>query len=138
MIIDDKLLDTLREQAKASERKRVAFDLRNDAGENSQRMLNIMEPGTAVPIHRHADTIETAILIRGRMDEIFFDADGKEIERIHLDRSAGNYGLQIPVGMWHTVEVLEPSVLLEIKAGKYQPIRPCDVLEPSHQPSQDH
>lgn len=138
MIIDDKLLDSLKQKAEASERRRVALDLRNNADEDSQRMLNIMEPGTQVPIHRHPDTVETAILIRGCMDEIFFDENGNETERFRLDKDSGNYGIQIPLGTWHTVEVIEPSVLLEIKAGKYHPVQPSDLLEKRPQSSQEY
>lgn len=129
MIIDDKLLDSLRKKAKVSERKRIAFDLRNDIDEDSQRMLNIMEVGTQVPIHRHLDTIESAFLLRGRIDEIFFDENGKETERFHLDTKSGYYGIQIPIGVWHTVYVIEPSVLLEIKAGKYHTLAFTDTLQ---------
>lgn len=121
MIIDDKLLDGLQQQARASERKRVHLDLRNSAEEDSQRMLNIMEPGTVVPIHRHVDTIETVVILRGKMDEIYYDASGRETQRIHLDASKGCYGLQIPMGQYHSVEALTPCTIIEIKAGKYDP-----------------
>lgn len=121
MIIDDKLLDGLQQQARASERKRVHLDLRNSAEEDSQRMLNIMESGTVVPIHRHVDTIETVVILRGKMDEIYYDASGRETQRIHLDASKGCYGLQIPMGQYHSVEALTPCTIIEIKAGKYDP-----------------
>ena len=129
MIIDDKLLDGLQQQAKACERKRVHFDLRNNAGENSQRMLNVMEPGTVVPIHRHVDTIETVVILRGKMDEIYYDAVGKETQRIHLDASKGCYGLQIPMGQYHSVEALTPCTIIEIKAGKYDPEKTEDFFK---------
>lgn len=119
MIIDDKLLDNLQSQAKASARLRMHLDLRNDADEDSQRMLNVMEPGTFVPIHRHNDTIETIIILRGKMDEIYYDNKGNETGRIHLDASKGVYGLQIPAGQYHSVEALTPCTIIEIKAGKY-------------------
>lgn len=128
MVIDDKLLDELQAQAKVSPRLRVHLDLRNDADEDSQRMLNVMEPGTVVPIHRHVDTIETVIILRGRMDEIYYDEKGNETERIHLDAVNGVYGLQIPIGQYHSVEALTPCTIIEIKAGKYDPAKTEDYL----------
>lgn len=129
MLIDNKLLNQLQTQAKASSRLRTCLDLRNNSDECSQRMLNVMEKGTFVPIHRHKDTDETAFIIRGKVDEIFYDDNGCEIKKIHLDSQVGNFGLQIPAGTWHTVEVLESSVMLEVKAGKYQPISADDMIE---------
>lgn len=128
MIINNDLLDKLQAQAKVSPRLRVHLDLRNDADEDSQRMLNVMEPGTVVPIHRHVDTIETVIILRGRMDEIYYDENGNETERIHLDAANGVYGLQIPMGQYHSVEALTPCTIIEIKAGKYDPAKTEDFL----------
>ena len=121
------LLDSLTEQAKVSPRLRVNLDLRNDENDSSQRMLNAMMPGTEVAIHRHPMSNENVILIKGRMDEVLYDEvtseDGKvtlkESERIHLCPEEGVYGCQVPKGAWHTVEVLEPSVIYEGKDGKY-------------------
>lgn len=129
MVIDDKLLDELQAQAKASPRLRVHLDLRNDKDEDSQRMLNVMEPGTIVPIHRHVDTIETVIILRGRMDEIYYDDKGTKTGRIHLDASNGVYGLQIPIGQYHSVEALTPCTIIEIKAGKYDSAKTEDYLK---------
>lgn len=129
MDINNTLLDQLQKQAQASDRLRAAMDLRNSADEQSQRMLNAVEPGTAVPIHRHLTTSETCILLRGRLDEIFYDDRGNETERHHLNTAAGTYGLQIPAGQWHTIDVLESSVILEVKAGLYAPTRPEDILQ---------
>lgn len=128
MTIDSTLLDSLQTQAKASPRLRVHLDLRNDADEDSQRMLNVMEPGTIVPIHRHTDTIETVVILRGKMDEIYYDEKGNETERIHLDVANGVYGLQIPMGQYHSVEALTPCTIIEIKAGKYDPLKTEDLL----------
>ncbi len=127
MEINDKLLDELQQKAQASERRRAAMDLRNDANEQSQRMLNALEPGTIVPIHRHPTTSETCLLLRGRLDEIFYDDNGKETARHHFNTANGVYGLQIPAGQWHTIEVYEPSVILEVKAGSYEPSHPEDI-----------
>lgn len=126
--IDDTLLDRLQQEARASERLRMNFDLRNNADEDSQRMLNVMEPGTKVPIHRHTDTIETVIVLRGRVDEVFYDPEGNETKRVHLDASKGVYGLQIPAGVYHTVEALTPCAIFEMKAGKFVPRAAADTL----------
>ena len=83
-------------------------------------MLNALLPGTQLPIHRHSDTIETVIILRGRMDEVYYDAEGKETDRVHLNPSNGEYGVQIPANQYHSVEVYEPSVIVEFKAGKYE------------------
>lgn len=104
---------------------RQAFDLRTSSKDGSQRMLNALLPGTEVPIHRHTASAETAVILYGHIDEIYFDAEGNELERHPL--YAGD-GLQIPVGQFHTVEVHEPSILLEIKDGAYAPAKPEDMI----------
>lgn len=119
MKITDKLLDELQTQANKTPRLRMNLDLRNNPEEQSQRMLNSLLPGTPLPIHRHTDTSETVIILRGRMDEVFYDSEGKEIDRVHLNPSSGEYGIQIPANQYHSVEVYEPSVIVEFKAGKY-------------------
>lgn len=131
-LINDELLDDLHLKAQGSERLRMNFDLRTTAEDGSQRMLNCLEVGTLVPIHRHTETTETTICLKGRLDVIFYaelpnmDAGGpgrefKEILRTELCPAKGNYGVQIPLGAWHTVEVKEPSVLFEAKDGAYVP-----------------
>ena len=117
--IDKELINSLFDQAVVSERKRMNYDLRTSASDNSQRMLNALLPGTDVPIHRHPMSNENVLLLRGKLVEVIYDEDGNEIERIHLDPSVGNFGCVIPAGAWHTVEVLEPSVIYEAKDGKY-------------------
>ena len=82
-------------------------------------MLNALLPGTVVPVHRHPQSNENVLLLCGKLVEIIYDENGNEIERIHLDPSVGNYGCFVPQGAWHTVEVLEPSVIYEAKDGKY-------------------
>ena len=82
-------------------------------------MLNALLPGTVVPIHRHPQSTENVFLLCGNIVEVIYDENGKEIERIHLDPTVGNYGCVVPQGAWHTVEVLEPSVIYEAKDGKY-------------------
>jgi cupin fold WbuC family metalloprotein len=126
-LINEELLNGLYKQAAESERLRQNFDMRTSAEDGSQRMLNAMLPGTEVAIHRHPMSNENVILIKGRLDEVLYEevpsADGKvtlkETERIHLCPEEGAYGCQVPKGVWHTVEVLEPSVIYEGKDGKY-------------------
>ena len=128
--IDKSLLDSLTEQAKASPRLRMNYDLRNSSVDTSQRMLNAIEPGSVVPVHRHQKTSETVVVLRGRVIEEFYD----ELERIcsaTYEVSAGGpaCALNIPAGQWHTLRSLESgTVILEVKDGAYEPIGPEDVL----------
>lgn len=119
MEINKDLLDNLFEQAKGNPRLRQNLDLRTSSADTSQRMLNALLPGTVVPIHRHPQSTESFFLLCGKIVEVICDENGNEIERIHLDPSVGNYGCVVPQGAWHTVEVLEPSVIYEAKDGKY-------------------
>lgn len=118
-MIDQNLLQKLFEQAEASDRKRQNYDLRTNAQDSSQRMLNALLPGTEVPVHRHPNSNENVILLVGRLDEVLFDENGNETERIHLNPSIGNYGCVVPANVWHTIEVIEPSVIYEAKDGKF-------------------
>ena len=128
--IDNALLDSLTEQAKASPRLRMNYDLRNSSEDTSQRMLNAIEPGSLVPIHRHQKTSETVVVLRGRVVEEFYD----ELERMCsavYEVSAGGpvCALNIPAGQWHTLRSLESgTVIMEVKDGAYEPIGPEDVL----------
>ena len=119
MEINKVLLDNLFEQAKENPRLRQNLDLRTSSADNSQRMLNALLPGTVVPIHRHPMSTENVLLLCGKLVEVLYDADGNETERILLDPSVGCYGCVVPQGVWHSVEVLEPSVIYEAKDGKY-------------------
>ena len=119
MEINKEFLGKLFEQAVVNPRLRQNFDLRTSANDNSQRMLNALLPGTVVPIHRHPQSTENVFLLCGKIVEVIYDGNGNEIERIHLDPTIGNYGCVVPQGAWHTVEVLEPSVIYEAKDGKY-------------------
>lgn len=140
MVIDNKLLDSLFEQAKSSSRLRMNYDLRTTAGDTSQRMLNALMPGTEVPIHRHEETSETVVCLCGRLEEIIYEEvveyvqdetsrtgevmrkqTLKEVERHLLCPAEGVYGMQIPAGAWHTIRVLEPSVIFEAKDGAFRP-----------------
>ena len=119
MEINKDFLGKLFEQAVENPRLRQSYDLRTTSDDNSQRILNALLPGTVVPIHRHPNSNENVLLLCGKLVEIIYDENGKEKERIHLDPTIGNYGCVIPPGAWHTVEVLEPSVIYEVKDGKY-------------------
>ena len=119
MEINKDFLGKLFEQAVVNPRLRQNLDLRTSANDNSQRMLNALLPGTVVPIHRHPQSTENVLLLCGKIVEVICDENGNEIERIHLDPTIGNYGCVVPQGAWHTVEVLEPSVIYEAKDGKY-------------------
>ena len=130
MIITQAILDDLTRQAQSSPRLRMAMDLRNSPEDKSQRIVNAIEPGSPLPIHRHKYTSETIVCIRGRVVEEFYD----ELERIcteaiELTPGGPNVAINVPAGKWHTVRALESgSVSLEMKDGKYEPLGPEDIL----------
>ena len=129
MKITQALMDELTSQAKASPRLRMNMDLRNGTGDMSQRMLNAMEPGTPLPIHRHMKSSETVVCLRGRLKEIYYNDCGTVTEVIDMAPEADCSALNIPVGQWHTVEVLESgTVILEVKDGPYEPLVESDIL----------
>ena len=125
------LLDSLTEQAKVNPRLRMNLDLRDSESDGSQRMLNAIEPGSPLPIHRHRHSSETVVCLRGRLVEEFYD----ELERtcteaIELSPNGPVVALNIPAGQWHTVRSLESGTcILECKDGAYEPIQDCDVLK---------
>lgn len=125
MIIDQNLIEELWKQAAESPRLRQNFDLRTTAEDTSQRMLNALLPGTEVPIHRHEDTSETVVCLCGRLEEMIYEEqpDGtyQEVSRELLCPAEGRHGMQIPTGAWHTIRVIEPSVIFEAKDGAYRP-----------------
>ena len=145
MEINKELLDSLFEQAKENPRLRQNYDLRTSSADTSQRMLNAMLPGTVVPIHRHEDTTESVICLCGKLDEVIYEVvatyenaasdampmgmdaqdvsrkvEYREVQRIRLCPAEAKYGCQIAKGAWHTVEVIEPSVIFEAKDGAYE------------------
>ena len=131
MKITQAILDELTAKAKESPRLRMNLDLRDSAEDTSQRMLNAIEPGSPLPIHRHQKTSETVVCLRGRLVEEFYD-DLERIctERIELSPNGPVVALNIPAGQWHTVQSLESgTVILEMKNGKYEPISDVDVLK---------
>jgi cupin fold WbuC family metalloprotein len=131
MKITQALLDDLTVKAKESPRLRMNMDLRNSAEDQSQRMLNAIEPGSPLPIHRHQKTSETVVCLRGRLVEEFYDdLERTCTERIELSPNGPVVALNIPAGQWHTVQALESgTVILEMKDGKYEPIQDCDILK---------
>ena len=131
MKITQALLDDLTEQAKASPRLRMNLDLRNSAEDQSQRMLNALEPGTIIPIHRHQKTSETMVILRGRLVEEYYDElDRICTESIEMYPGGPVVALNIPIGQWHSLRVIESgTVILEMKDGPYEPIGPEDILQ---------
>ncbi|MBQ6957067.1 MAG: WbuC family cupin fold metalloprotein [Bacteroidales bacterium] len=126
MIIDQQILDSLTAQAKASPRLRMNLDLRNSPEDQSQRMLNAIEPGTVMPIHRHRTSSETVLCLRGHFEEYFYDEQGNLTDTI--DMRPGGLMLNIPIGQWHSLKSLESGTLLfECKDGKYEPLREEDI-----------
>lgn len=127
MIIDQQALDTLTAQAKDSPRLRMNLDLRNSPADQSQRMLNAIEPGTVLPIHRHRTTSETVVCLRGHFVEYFYDDSG--VQTAAIDMTPGGTLINIPAGQWHNLESLESgTVLLEVKDGAYEPLGEEDIL----------
>ena len=133
MVIDSKLLDQLTAQALASPRLRMHYDLRDSSEDESQRMLNAIEPGTVIPIHRHTMTSEDVIVLRGRAEEVFFDASGAETGRWLLTPGGAEEGsypaIHVPMGQYHTCRSLEHgTVIIEFKNTKYDPDTTEDYL----------
>lgn len=130
MNITQALLDDLTEKAKASPRLRANHDLRNSEDDKSQRMLNAIEPGSPLPIHRHQKTSETVVCLRGKLIWEYYD----ELERICTEAievcpNGPVVAINVPIGQWHTVRAVESgSVILEMKEGPYEPIGPEDTL----------
>ena len=131
MKITQAILDKLTEEAKTSPRLRMNMDLRNSADDQSQRMLNAIEPGSPLPIHRHQKTSETVVCLRGRLVEEFYDdLERTCTERIELSPNGPVVALNIPAGQWHTVQALESgTVIMEVKDGAYEPTGPEDIME---------
>lgn len=129
MKITQQLLDTLTTQAQESPRLRMSLDLRNGPEDGSQRMLNAIEPGSPLPIHRHRKSSETVVCLRGRLVEDFYNQEGRLTESIELTPGGPAVALNIPKGQWHTVRSLESgTVILECKDGVYEPLGPEDLL----------
>ena len=138
--INKQLISELLDKAEVNPRLRMNFDLRTSPDDGGQRMLNALMPGTVVPIHRHPMSNESVICLSGKLVEVIYEEEDisndfppmgmdaqdvpsdkrfKESARYMLDPSVGNLGCVVPAGAWHTVEVLEQSVIFEAKDGKY-------------------
>jgi len=131
MKITQALLDDLTEKAKASPRLRMNMDLRNSVEDQSQRMLNALEPGTVMPIHRHQKTTETLVILRGKLVEEYYDElDRICTESIEMSPNGPVVALNIPAGQWHSLRILESgTVILEMKNGPYEPLGEEDILK---------
>ena len=129
MVIDNELLDEVKGMAEESPRLRMNYNFHESLDANAQRLINVLLPGTVLPIHRHRHTAETYVLLRGKMFVVFYDDLGSQTERFLLDPTIGNYGVNIPHGQWHGIEVIEPSAIFEVKDGPYMPIDPEDILQ---------
>lgn len=131
MKITQTILDKLTEEAKASERLRMNMDLRDTDSDGSQRMLNAIEPGSELPIHRHQKTSETMVCLRGKLRVEYYD----ELERMCtesfvIEPGGANVAVNIPMGQWHTVHALESGTcILEMKNGGYEPLKDVDILK---------
>lgn len=129
MLFNQEFLNTLCEQAKENPRLRVNYDLRNSASDTSQRMLNALFPGTIVPIHRHPDTSEIMMVVRGSVREHFYDSEGNLMESFFL-KAGEDCLIKIPAGQFHNLECLEEgTVIFEAKDGAYAPTSPEDIIK---------
>lgn len=129
-IIDKSLLDTVTSGAKESNRLRMNYNFHDSLDAPCQRLLNALEPETIVPIHRHQHTSETYILLRGKLRMMFYNDQKEVIEETILSSESANYGIHIPAGVWHAMEVLASgTVIFETKDGPYMPIQECDILK---------
>ena len=127
MVIDNNVLDELTRRAKNSPRLRMNMDLRNSPEDQSQRMLNAIEPGTVLPVHRHMNSSVTIVCVRGHFEEYYYDDNGNLIETIDM---RPGIVLNLPAGQWHSINSLESgTIILEVQDGKWEPVAPEDILE---------
>lgn len=130
MLLDDNLLNGVIEQAVASDRLRMNYNLHESLDSKAQRLFNALEPGTVLPVHRHRHTAETYILLRGKLSVLFYADDGALMQEFDLDPACGRYGVHIPAGQWHTVKPKEHgTVIFEVKDGPYTPLGEDDVMK---------
>lgn len=129
MKIDNELLDSLTEQAKVNPRLRQSFDLRSSVNDGSQRMLNALEPGTEIPIHRHNDSTEVVVMLRGRGVQYYYDDSGQVTDEILLEAGGACSAMSVEIGQWHRLVALESgTVIFEAKDGAWQPRKDEDVM----------
>ncbi len=130
MIIDKNLFDELSQKASENPRLRINFNLHASLEDKVQRLLNALEPGTVLPVHRHKNSAETYLVLRGRLEILYYDDNGKLIEKFEVSPNEGNYGVHIEDGQWHTVNVLEKgTVIFEVKKGPYKPLEEDEILK---------
>ncbi len=129
LLLDTQLLDMITEQAKESPRLRMNYNLHDSLDAKAQRLFNTLEPGTVLPVHRHLNTAETYILVRGKLKVEYYN-DNKELtDSVVLDPQEGRFGLHVPIGQWHTVIPLESgTTVFEVKDGPYTPFDPSNIL----------
>lgn len=129
MIITKQLLDNISAQAKKSSRLRMNYNLHDSLESKVQRLFNALEPGTIIPVQRHCNTAETLVLVRGRLKVDIYDDSRNVIESSVLSVDEENYGVHIPIGVWHTVESLEEgTIVFEVKEGPYAPLTDEDIM----------
>ena len=130
MLLDTTLLDQLTAQAKASPRLRMNFDLRNSPGDQSQRMLNALEPGTVIPIHRHRNSFETVVVLRGKVKWVYYNDKGEITNIFIVAPNSSLVGLSIPIRQWHSLESLESgTVIIVTKDGAWEALKEEDVFK---------
>lgn len=135
MLIDEKLLDEVTAKARASERLRMNHNLHDSLDAKAQRLLNALEPGTMLPVHRHRHTAETYIVLRGSILVVFYDDKKSPTSEFVVSPERGVYGIHIPAGQWHTLIVREEgTVIFEVKDGPYVPLKEEDILIPYNYP----
>ena len=122
MLIDDNLIQRVTSLAKESPRLRKNYNFHETLDDPCQRMLNIMLKGTKFEIHRHTNTAESFVMLKGCLDLIYFNDKGEETDRFRLDPLTGNYGIHIPAGQWHSLEIIEDSTIFETREGPYIPV----------------
>lgn len=130
-LIDTNLLDSVTEQAKQSPRLRMNYNFHESLDAKSQRLLNALEPGTVMPIHRHLHTAETYLLLRGSLRVCFYNEQNELVKEEILNASEGKFGIDIAAGEWHNIEILESgTVIFEVKDGPYLPLTESDIQIP--------
>lgn len=135
MLINKTLLDTLTSQAKSSPRLRMNYDLRNNLEDHSQRMLNALEPGTVMPIHRHRNSSETVVVLRGKVKWLFYDDNGSLTDSFIVEAGGNLCGVNVSQGQWHSLECLESgSVIFDAKDGAWEPLVEEDIIETYNNP----
>ena len=129
-LIDKPLLDSITHLAQQSPRLRMNYNFHQDLNDKVQRLLNAMEPGTVLPVHRHPHTDEIYVILRGKLDVHAYNDQKEHIATYRLDPKEGKFGISMPAGSWHNVEVLEAgTVIFELKEGPYAPLEKDDIME---------